>query len=212
MTQVAEGGILTTFQAARLCGVSHKSIERWVDAGLLRGFRTPGGHRRVHRVDLLEFIQRRRTADDGVNNSIGPEPSEAPRVLIVDDDPCTCALYLKYFQSADPRGYRLEVASSGYEAGRRVERFRPHVVLLDLMMPDLDGFEVCRNILNDPELAATMVIAITGSEEMAARARMSGGFQGVFVKPVRLSQVREAVDSALAESGFAAAALACGVR
>jgi len=201
MSHASDGDILTTFQAARLCGVSHKSIERWIDAGFLRGFRTPGGHRRVHRADLLEFIQKRRTTERH-GDAVAAQTSDAPRVLVVDDDATIRELFLEFFRTAGAGKYQVEVASSGYEAGLQVERFNPHVVLLDLMMEDLDGFEVCRNLRNDPTHATTIVVAVTGSEEAAQRAEESGMFHRIVLKPIKMSNVKDVIDALLSEQGF----------
>src|SRR5215203_1163771 len=99
MSHASDGEILTTFQAARLCGVSHKSIERWIDAGFLRGFRTPGGHRRVHRADLLEFIQKRRTTDRVSDAAPVAGAFEAARVLVVDDEATIRDLFAEFFKT-----------------------------------------------------------------------------------------------------------------
>src|SRR6185369_1482836 len=104
MSHASAGDILTTFQAARLCGVSHKSIERWIDAGFLRGFRTPGGHRRVHRADLLEFIQKRRTTERAGDTALAPA-SGLPRVLVVDDDQTIRELFVEFFRTAGQNKY-----------------------------------------------------------------------------------------------------------
>lgn len=201
MSHASDGDILTTFQAARLCGVSHKSIERWIDAGYLRGFRTPGGHRRVHRADLLEFIQKRRTTDKGADAGAASSP-DAPRVLVVDDEATIRDLFTEFFRTAGQGKYVVEVAASGYEAGVQVERFNPHVVLLDLMMDDLDGFEVCRKLRNDPAHAATIVVAVTGSAEAAQKAEESGMFHRVVLKPIKMASLKDAIDALLAEQGF----------
>lgn len=201
MSHATDGDILTTFQAARLCGVSHKSIERWIDAGFLRGFRTPGGHRRVHRADLLEFIQKRRTTER-IGETVATPSAEVPRVLVVDDDATIRDLFVEFFRTAGHGKYQIEVASSGYEAGVQVERFNPHVVLLDLMMDDLDGFEVCRNLRNDPSHATTIVVAVTGSAEAAQQAEDSGMFHRIVLKPIKMSNVKDVIDSLLAEQGF----------
>ena len=206
MTNAPRGDILTTFQAARLCGVSHKSIERWIDAGLLPGFRTPGGHRRVYRADLLGFVQSRRTLDhsDVTQEALG---EETPRVLIVDDDASIRMLFLEFFASQGDR-YKAEVASSGYEAGLYVERFNPHVMVLDLMMPDLNGFEVCEMTRQDAAHATMIFLALTGSDSFAQQARESGNFHRVFLKPVKMARVKDAIDELLAERGFVIGALA----
>jgi excisionase family DNA binding protein len=200
MSPASDGEILTTFQAARLCGVSHKSIERWIDAGYLRGFRTPGGHRRVHRADLLEFIQKRRTTERAAGAARSGDG--VPRVLVVDDEQTIRDLFTEFFRTAGQGRYAVEVAASGYEAGLQVERFDPQVVLLDLMMPDLDGFEVCRKIRNDPAHSSTIVIAVTGSEEAATKASDSGMFHRVILKPIKMTQVKDTIDALLSEQGF----------
>jgi excisionase family DNA binding protein len=202
MSHASEGDILTTFQAARLCGVSHKSIERWIDAGFLRGFRTPGGHRRVHRADLLEFIQKRRTTDRGADPAQPSANAELVRVLVVDDDSQIRDLFSEFFRTVGKGRYVVEVASSGYEAGVQVERFNPRVVLLDLMMDDLNGIEVCRNLRSDPAHAATIVVAVTGSEDAAREAEESGLFHHIVLKPAKMSTVKDVIDSLLAEQGF----------
>jgi excisionase family DNA binding protein len=207
MTNGPRGDILTTFQAARLCGVSHKSIERWIDAGLLPGFRTPGGHRRIYRADLLGFVQSRRTLEGSETRS-REQDDTPPRVLVVDDDPNIRSLFSDYFRSAVGDLYTLEVAASGYEAGLQVERFKPHVMVLDLMMPDLDGFAVCEQTRADAAHAAMVFIALTGSEEAGDRAKSSGLFHRVFLKPVKLARIKEAIDELLAERGFFVGAIA----
>jgi excisionase family DNA binding protein len=207
MSNAPQGDILTTFQAARLCGVSHKSIERWIDAGLLPGFRTPGGHRRVYRSDLLGFVQARRTSEN-VEAKTAPPNEGTPRVLVVDDDPAIRELFVDFFNSAHPNQYSIEVAASGYEAGLMVERFRPHVVILDLMMPDLNGFEVCERTRQDPAHANMAFVALTGSERAGERARESELFRRVFLKPVKLARVKEVIDELLLERGVVATAAA----
>jgi CheY-like chemotaxis protein len=135
---------------------------------------------------------------------------EVPRVLIVDDDPTIRTLFSEYYRSAHPDKYFIELAASGYEAGVQVERFKPHVVVLDLMMPDLNGFEVCEKIRTDPSHAAMIIIAITGSEAAATQAKESGNFHRVLLKPVKMSDVKETIDELLAERGFVLDALIQG--
>lgn len=205
MVQTNGGEILTTFQAARLCGVSHKSIERWIDAGILRGFRTPGGHRRVYRVDLIDFVQQRRTTERVQSGRSAA--NNRPKILVVDDDAMILSVMQEYFETACKDRFHVETAASGYEAGLKVARFGPHVVLLDLMMPDLDGFEVCRMLKNDRGNSTTAVIAVTGSDQAAQQAQESGMFQRVLLKPIRMAAVREVIEELLLDRGFVSEAL-----
>jgi excisionase family DNA binding protein len=159
--------VFSTFEAARICQVSPLSIINWVNAGRIPAFRTPGGHRRIRREDLVRFMR-----ESGMPI---PEELEAdsarPRVLIVDDEPQICQMLAEYLSSL-PDPYEVMTAADGFEAGRLVSSFRPDVVLLDLRMPGLDGFQVCRTIKSDARTARTVVIAMTGYYAPETEARI----------------------------------------
>ena len=134
--------VLTTFEAARLCHVSPLSIINWVNAGRLPAFRTPGGHRRIRREDLITFMR-----DNGL-----PLPEELSqgagrrKVLIVDDEPAILKLLAEQLKRQTKDPFEVATASDGFEAGRLVASLRPDVVILDLRMPGVDGFQVCKTI------------------------------------------------------------------
>lgn len=203
MPQTNDGDILTTFQAAKLCGVSHKSIERWIDSGLLRGFRTPGGHRRLNRSDLLEFVAHRRTDGNGAApmERIGPV-----RVLIVGDEPVADPAITSQFDATDR--FAIESASSCFEAGILVERYRPQVLVIDLEMDSLDGAAIWHHIRNDATHSGVLVIAVTGSAEVARHASGSGMYHATMLRPLPPSSLRLAIDSLLENAGFVRKAFA----
>jgi excisionase family DNA binding protein len=186
--------VFTTFEAAKLCHVSPLSIINWVNAGRLAAFRTPGGHRRIRREDLILFMR-----DNGL-----PLPDELkqgsgrPRILVIDDETDVRDELVQHLTSR-PAGYEVMTASSGFEAGRLVATFRPDVVVLDLRMPGLDGFQVCRAIKAAPETAGTKVISMTGyfTPETEARSLECGAVR-CFAKPFEPSTLSEFVDSAMA--------------
>lgn len=188
-----EKSVFTTFEAAKLCHVSPLSIINWVNAGRLPAFRTPGGHRRIRREDLVRFMR-----DNGI-----PIPEELRdgsgrhRVLVVDDESSIREVVAEHL-GARPRGYEVATAADGFEAGRLVATFRPDVVLLDLRMPGLDGFQVCRSIKADPETASTVVIAMTGyhTPEMEARILECGAVRCV-PKPVEPSTLAALIDASI---------------
>ncbi len=185
--------VYSTFEAAKLCQVSPLSIINWVNASRLPAFRTPGGHRRIRREDLSRFMR-----ENGM-----PVPEELkdgsgrPRVLVVDDEPGIRQI-LAEFLSGRPKPYEVLTASDGFEAGRLVMSFRPDVVLLDLKMPGVDGFQVCRTIKADPDTARTVVIAMTGyhTPETEARILECGAVRCV-PKPVEPSVLAGIIDSYL---------------
>jgi excisionase family DNA binding protein len=189
--------VFTTFETAKLCHVSPLSIINWVNAGRLPAFRTPGGHRRIRREDLVRFMR-----DSGI-----PLPEELregsgrPKVLVVDDEADIREVISEHLAT---RGtpYEVLTAADGFEAGRLVATFRPDVVLLDLKMPGLDGFQICRTIKADPESASTVVIAMTGyySPETEARILECGAIR-CFAKPVEPSTLSAFIDSVFEQQG-----------
>lgn len=185
--------VFTTFEAAKLCHVSPLSIINWVNAGRLPAFRTPGGHRRIRREDLGRFMR-----ENGI-----PLPEELrdgsgrARVLVVDDEAAIRDVIAESL-SHRSNAYEVMTAADGFEAGRLVATFRPDVVLLDLRMPGLDGFQVCRTIKGDAETASTIVIAMTGyhTHETEARILECGAIR-CLAKPIEPSSVASAIDTAL---------------
>ena len=182
--------VFTTFETAKLCHVSPLSIINWVNAGRLPAFRTPGGHRRIRREDLIRFMK---------DNGIPPpedlqEGSGKQRVLVVDDEEVIRELLSDHLQERTP-SYEVLTAPDGFEAGRLVATFKPDVVVLDLRMPGLDGFQICRTIKAAPESANTAVIAITGfySPEIEARILECGALR-CFAKPVDPDTLAASID------------------
>ncbi len=182
--------VFTTFEAAKLCHVSPLSIINWVNAGRLPAFRTPGGHRRIRREDLVRFMR-----DNGIPIPEDlREGSGRPRVLVVDDE-ASIRDVLSEHLSTRPTPYEVMTAADGFEAGRLVTSFRPEVVLLDLRMPGMDGFQVCRTIKADPETSRTIVIAMTGYHTPETETRiLECGAVRCFAKPVEPSAIAAFID------------------
>lgn len=182
--------VFTTFEVAKLCHVSPLSIINWVNAGRLAAFRTPGGHRRIRRDDLIRFMR-----ENGI-----PVPEDLrsgsgrPRVLVVDDESSIRTVLSEHLASRDP-SFEVTTAADGFEAGRQVSTFRPDVVLLDLRMPGMDGFQVCKTIKADPDTASTVVIAMTGYHSPETEARiLECGAVRCFAKPFEPSEIGTYLD------------------
>jgi len=182
-TKTAQVTYYTTHQIAKMLGVSLATVANWVDSGRLAAHRTPGGHRRVGKADLIGFA---RAHDYPLSRSVVADESGAVRVLVVDDEPDFTELVS---DALSLRGdeFTVETAASGFEAGLAVARFQPSVVLLDLMMPDVDGFEVHRLLMADPATASIPVIACTAFADSSVERRVrEQGFSGFLAKPVDL--------------------------
>ncbi len=151
----ADKQVFTTGEAAQVCKVSQQTIIRCFDSGRLQGFRVPGSRfRRIPRAELIRFMRA---------NSIPVDHLEGPgkrRVLIVDDDDKIIDLFMDVL-SRDNR-FEIKSASTGYDAGILTERFRPHIILLDYMLPDINGNKVCERVRSNPELSDTKIIIVSG--------------------------------------------------
>lgn len=188
--------VFTTFEAAKLCHVSPLSIINWVNAGRLPAFRTPGGHRRIRREDLVRFMR-----DNGM-----PLPEELregsgrPRVLVVDDEASIREVLTEHLTTRE-KPYEVMAAADGFEAGRLVATFKPDVVLLDLRMPGMDGFQVCRTVKADPETSNTVVIAMTGYYTPETEARiLECGAMRCIAKPIEPSALGTQIDQLFDQS------------
>lgn len=167
---------LSPAEVAQILMVSPATIRLWASKGELDAVSTPGGHRRFLRHEIERFAR-----DKNLQIQI---PSDTTlRLLIVDDDVQVANYLSRLFDRADP-ATECMVATTGYSAGRIVQYFQPHVVLLDLMMPELNGFDVCKQIKLEPATKATRVIAMTGfyNDENVRRA-LEAGAECCLAKP-----------------------------
>lgn len=151
-----ERRFLTTGEIARHCQVSHLTVSNWIRAGKLSASRTPGGHYRVAREDFLRFLLAYKFPI--------PEPleKEGKRVLVIDDDRPLAETIAQTLQEA---GYQVSVAFDGYEAGVKMATLKPDLLVLDLIMPGMDGFAVCQRVKADPKAKRTKILAMTGFVE-----------------------------------------------
>ena len=146
--------LFTTGEAADVCRVSQQTIIRCFDSGRLEGFRVPGSRfRRIPRNSLIKFMKDNSIPLDGME-------SGKKKVLIVDDDAEIVELLVDVL-SKDGR-FEVKTATSGYEAGIQTQRFRPDCILLDYMLPDVNGNVVCHTIRQNPEFENIKIIIVSG--------------------------------------------------
>lgn len=169
--------IYTVGQAAEYCSLSRGTVWRYIKSGDLRASQTPGGHFRILRRDLDAFVVER-----GMYPLVSNLSSDR-KILIVDDDRVMQEVLSRMLSEA---GYETETASSGFEAGAKVATFRPGLIILDLLMPEMSGFELCRLIKEDPKTSHIKVLAVvTGFDTKEHRERiMKAGADGYMAKPL----------------------------
>ncbi|MFZ9010814.1 MAG: response regulator [Planctomycetota bacterium] len=149
--------LFTTGEAAEVCNISQQTIIRCFDSGRLDGFRIPGSRfRRIPRDNLIKFMK-----DNGIPlDNLNSEKNGKVKVLIVDDDVEIVELMVDVL-SRDGR-FDIQTAGSGYEAGLKTEQFRPDVIILDYMLPDVNGNIVCKTIKSNPNFESIRIIIVSG--------------------------------------------------
>ena len=174
---------LTTGEIASTCQVTIPTVKRWIAEGSIAAFRTAGGHYRVTDEELKRFQATYKMP--GAIESL-------PRILIVDDDPQLLESLVEAL-SLD-QGYKVEAAQDGYEGLIKVGTFHPHLLILDLRMPGLDGFQVCRQVKANPATASIRILAITAYLDHNARERIvEAGADGFLEKPFQLEALQAKV-------------------
>jgi excisionase family DNA binding protein len=149
--------VFTTGEAAKICKVSQQTIIRCFDNGQLKGFRVPGSRfRRIPREMLYKFMK-----DNGIPTDA--LESGKRKVLLVDDDSELVEVMTKFLEE-DGR-FEVRVASTGFDAGMLVKEYRPDIIVLDVMLPDINGKEVCQRVRADSTLEDVRILCISGMIE-----------------------------------------------
>ncbi|UPT74651.1 MAG: response regulator [Elusimicrobiota bacterium] len=147
----------TTFEVARLCGVFHTTVINWVNKGKLKARVTPGGHRRIPLSELVAFMKKYEM----------PVPSDIEdmhkHILILDDEPMMTKLLEKGFQKHKDR-FAVAVANNPVDALVMIGKKLPHLLVVDLLMPVMDGFQVCQILKSNPATKEMKIVAISGKK------------------------------------------------
>jgi excisionase family DNA binding protein len=185
---LTEKQVLTTGEAAELCRVSQQTIIRCFDSGRLTGFRVPGSRfRRIPKSELIRFMRVNKIPVDLLDHN-------RVRVLVVDDDPSIVRI-IEEMLGREER-FEIRTVSTGYDAGMVTREFRPNIVLLDYMLPDVNGNIVCERIKSDSELADTKIIIISGVVRQAEiDCLLESGADAFIPKPFQVEDLIEKIDA-----------------
>ncbi len=182
--------VFTTGEAAKICKVSQQTIIRCFDSGQLKGFRVPGSRfRRIPRDQLYAFMKENNIPTDALD-------SGKRRILIVDDD----EELVELLTDALERDGRFEVKSvnNGFDAGMMVEEFRPDLIVLDVMLPDINGKAVCQRVRRDKGPDKVKIICISGMvEEDKVQELKDAGANDFLHKPFDVDKLIERICSLL---------------
>lgn len=177
----------TTSEIARHCEVSNDGVLKWIKAGKLRAFATPGGHYRVSTEDFRAFLEH-------YDFPLFDEPERREtRILVVDDEKTMREILRRRLHAIDP-DWKIDEARDGYEAGILIGSRRPDVVILDLMMPRMDGISLCRSIREQPETAQIAIVVVTGAADPELRKRaLAAGANVCLSKPIDFERLQREI-------------------
>jgi excisionase family DNA binding protein len=176
--------VFTTGEAARICKVSQQTIIRCFDSGQLKGFRVPGSRfRRIPRETLHRFMKENGIPTDALDN-------DKREVLLVDDD-LDLVDVVKSGLEKDGR-FDVKVANNGFDAGMIVKEHRPELIVLDVMLPDINGREVCQRVRSDNQLEEVKILCISGMVEPEKVDELkAAGANDFLQKPFEVEQLIE---------------------
>lgn len=181
-----------TYEIAQICHVTPSTVGNWIDKGLLPTFTTGGGHRRVWQEDLMVFLKKHNIPSTAELLENGRKT-----ILIVDDEAGIRRVVRRTLQKIYPRA-QIHEAEDGFDAGKKAARLKPALVILDLKLPGVDGFKVCRDIRADEQLKGIKVLAISGhNAEEWRKESLSAGADDFLGKPFLTEDLEQKVRALL---------------
>jgi excisionase family DNA binding protein len=177
----------TTSEVAKYCAVTNDGVLKWIKSGKLRAFSTPGGHYRISAEDFRAFLEQ---FEIPVDEAFFKGSARERTVLVVDDEPDIREVVRRLLSELDPE-LKIEEAVDGYEAGIKIGHLQPDLVIMDVMMPRVDGLSLCKSIRENPETQDVKVLAITAFPEQDNVKKMyDAGADLCLIKPLQFEHFR----------------------
>ncbi len=183
--------VLTTGDVAKICNVAPRTVSKWFDSGRLKGYRIPGSKdRRIPLAELVRFMKAH-------NMPTGTLSVGRLRVLVIDSDAQTQTALVDRLNAKD--SYEVQAAGTTFETGVAIQRFTPHVVLINLLANEVDANGICRHIRDNEEYATIKLIALANHlSEPEAAALMQKGFDGYVSNPSDATEVIRKIEEVTA--------------
>jgi excisionase family DNA binding protein len=183
--------VLTTGDVARICNVAPRTVSKWFDSGQLKGYRIPGSKdRRIPLGELLRFMRANNIPTESL--SVGKM-----RILLIDGQDGALAQLAESLAARS--NYDVQTASTSFQAGAAIQRFSPHVVLVNLLATDVDAHSICRGIRLSEEFGTTKIIALANPlSPQEAAALMQKGFDAYVCDPSNAGEVAGKIEDATA--------------
>ncbi len=177
----------TVPEAAKICSVNRSTMHRWVTSGKIKSYSTPGGSKRIQKEDLKICFEQNK-----IPIEFDDFETVKKKILIVDDD-----IHIQNNLKRMLAGplTELEFASDGFQVGTKLLSFKPNLIILDLFMPNMDGFEVCKYIKNDPSNNTIKILIISGYDTTENRDKAIGlGADSFLGKPFQMKEIMDQVE------------------
>lgn len=185
-----------TQEIAKICQVAQGTVIRWIKEGKLPAAVTAGGHHRISPDDLLKFLKELRLP---IPEAL--QKTRQKRVLIVDDEKAVRGLIRWVIEQNFP-GVLIEEAEEGFVAGWKIHEFFPDLIILDLLLPGLDGFRVCEFVRSFPQFKESRIIAISALMDVEVERKFRAlGADDVLVKPFDPEKLKEKIRQCLEVHG-----------
>jgi len=183
--------VLTTGDVARICNVAPRTVSKWFDTGQLKGYRIPGSKdRRIPVSELIRFMKAH-------NIPAASPPVGKIRILVADSHEESASALANALRTK--AGYEVQIVVSNFEAGVTIQKFAPHVLLINLLAKGIDAAGICRNIRTDEDLQTIKVIALanrlSGSESAAL---LQKGFDSAVSDSSDVTEVIKKIEEAIA--------------
>lgn len=193
--------LYSALEVAKLCGVVNQTAINWIKNNHLKAFNTPGGQFRVYPEDLMEFMRSRNIqVPVEVRIACGERVSVSDSLIIVDDDRGLNSVVAKFISKKLP-SLPVYQAFDGFEAGSLMSEKQPSILLLDLNLPGIDGFDLCRKINESERFGKPAIIIITALENEEVEAKVKElGVKSFMKKPLDLIKIVETVNNILSEN------------
>ena len=181
--------VLTTGEVAKICNVAPRTVSKWFDSGSLKGYRIPGSRdRRIPSSELMKFMRAHGIPLEGLS-------SGRTRVLIVDGENEVVETLQKIL--TEQTSYEVRSSTSAFSAGMECERFKPHVVLLDIHLSDADAKAFADSVRKNEQLQFTKIVAMSGKlTDGQSQSLRGAGYDAFLKKPFQVRQVVEAIEAA----------------
>jgi len=180
--------VMTTGEVARVCNVAPRTVSKWFDSGQLRGYRIPGSKDRRIPVDhLVRFMRAHGIPLNGLD-------AGQKRVLVLDGDDGLRETIAKALSAN--RGFEVSTAASAFEAGAIAAEFKPHVIVVDVALPDVSPPSLLRWVRSCENLHETALIGMaTGLSDHDGQALLQQGFDAFLAKPFEIRALAQLIES-----------------